>query len=95
MRLDDAILLARSEVEAATRKFPTWPTRACDAAMVLNEEVGELNKEILQLTYEPHKGNREEVMKEAIQTAAMALRFLMSLEEYDYSPAAQHTQSPE
>jgi len=93
MTLDDAILLARSEVDTATKKFPTWPTRAIDASQVLNEEAGELSKEVLQLTYEPHKSSREDVMKEAIQTAAMSLRFLMSLEEYDYTPAPQHAQS--
>ena len=41
---------------------------------MLGEEFGELTKDILQLTYEPHKTSRESVRKEAIQTAAMALR---------------------
>lgn len=81
-----------NEVGRATNKFPTWPTRALDAVAVLNEEVGELNKEVLQMTYEPHKTNREEIRKEAIQAAAMAIRFLMSLDKYDYSPTEQHKQ---
>jgi hypothetical protein len=59
---------------------------------VVNEEVGELNKEILQLTYEPHKSGKSEVREEAIQAAAMCIRFLMSLDQYDYTPSEQHKQ---
>jgi len=88
----DVIDEVLSEVGRATKKFPTWPTRALDAVGVLNEEVGELNKEILQMTYEPHKTDKSKVRAEAIQAAAMAIRFLMSLEKYDYSPAEQHKQ---
>lgn len=81
-----------NELRVATHKFPTWPTRGLDAVAVLNEEVGELNKEVLQMTYEPNKTNNEKIKKEAIQAAAMAIRFCMSLEEYDYKPSEQHAQ---
>lgn len=81
-----------NEVGRATKKFPTWPTRALDAIAVLNEEVGELNKDILQMTYEPHKTSKENIREEAIQSAAMAIRFLMSLDQYDYTPGEQHKQ---
>ena len=90
--MTDIIDEVLNEVGRATKKFPTWPTRALDAVAVLNEEVGELNKEVLQMTYEPHKTNKDEIKKEAIQAAAMAIRFLMSLDKYDYSPTAQHEQ---
>lgn len=83
-----------AEMGRAVAKFPTWPTRGLDAFAVLGEEVGELNKEVLQLTYEPHKTTKETLKKEAIQAAAMALRFLMSLDEYDFTPGAQHQQLP-
>lgn len=83
-----------NEVAKATNKFPTWPTRALDAVAVLNEEVGELNKEVLQMTYEPHKTDKEKIRREAIQAAAMSIRFLMSLDKYDYSPTDQHKQEP-
>lgn len=81
------------ELDAATEKFPTWPTRALDAAGVINEEVGELNKEILQMTYEPHKTTHAAIRKEAIQAAAMAIRFCMSLDKYEYTPGQQHNQA--
>lgn len=83
-----------AEVERATQKFPTWPTRALDAFAVVGEEHGELQKEVLQLTYEPHKSTPEAARKEAVQLGAMAVRFLMSFDHYDYSPGAQHSQEP-
>lgn len=82
-----------AEVERATTKFPTWPTRALDAFAVVGEECGELQKEVLQLTYEPHKSTPEAVRKEAVQLAAMAIRFLMSLDRYEYTPGPQHSQT--
>lgn len=80
------------ELAVAMRKFPTWPTDPLHALAVLGEEFGELTKAVLQETYEPHKQDREAVRKEAIQTAAMALRFAMSLDRYQPSPCEQHTQ---
>ena len=82
-----------AEVARATVKFPTWPTDPLHALAVLGEEYGELNKAMLQLTYEPHKTSLEEVRTKAIQTAAMALRLAMSLERYRYAPCHQHSQS--
>lgn len=81
-----------NEVQRATVKFPTWPTDPLHALAVLGEEYGELNKAMLQLTYEPHKTSAEEVRKEAIQTAAMALRLVMSLDRYEYARCQQHEQ---
>ena len=81
-----------SEVEKATAKFPTWPTDPLHALAVLGEEFGELTKEMVQLTYEPHKTDKDTVRTEAIQTAAMALRLVMSLDRYEYTPRDQHSQ---
>ena len=81
------------EVERAVAKFPTWPTDPLHALAVLGEEFGELTKEMLQLVYEPHKTSPAEVRKEALQTAAMALRLYRSLDRYEYRPGQQHRQS--
>ncbi len=89
---DGAAAAVLAEVERATAKFPTWPTDPLHALAVLGEEFGELTKEMLQLTYEPHKSRREYVRKEAIQCAAMALRLVMSLDRYEYTPGVQHSQ---
>jgi len=90
--MSDIIDEVINEVGRAAVEFPIWPTRALDAVAVLNEEVRELNKEVLQMTYGPHKTNKDKIREEAIQTAAMAIRFLMSLDKYDYSPGTQHSQ---
>lgn len=69
-----------------------WPTDPLHAIAVLGEEFGELTKDVLQLTYEPGKTAAENVRKEAIQTAAMALRFVASLDDYIYKAGEQHRQ---
>jgi len=81
-----------AEITRATAKFPTWPTDPIHAFAVVGEEYGECQKEVLQLTYEPHKSTKEAVRKEAVQLAAMSIRFLMSLDRYEYTPLAQHSQ---
>lgn len=82
-----------AEVNRATAKFPTWPTDALHAVGVVGEEMGELQKEVMQLTYEPHKSTPESVRKEAVQLAAMSIRFLMSLDRYEYRAQPQHSQN--
>lgn len=81
-----------AEVERATAKFPTWPTDIIHAGNVVSEEAGELAKAILQAVYEPHKSNLDDVREEAEQTAAMALRFLLSIDRYELITADQHEQ---
>lgn len=82
-----------SELERAIAKFPTWPSDPLHAVGVLGEEYGELVKAVLQHTYEPHKSTVADVRGEAIQTAAMALRFAASLDFYTYAPCTQHDQN--
>jgi hypothetical protein len=92
MTLDEAIEEIRKEVAKATAKFPTWPTRVIDAGNVVSEEAGELSKACLQATYEKHKIADGDVKMEAVQTGAMAVRFLMSMDVYDCSEGPQHEQ---
>src|SRR5690606_10602530 len=63
------------------------------AVAVIGEEFGELNKAVLQAVYEPNKSTPADVREEAIQTAAMALRFLHSLDRYVYQPGPHHAQT--
>lgn len=81
------------ELRRALAKFPTWPTDPLHAIAVVNEEVGDLNKELLQLTYEPHKVKPEGVHTEAVQSAAMTLRFLASMGRYEFRECVQHSQA--
>ena len=92
MKIIDEVL---NELNRAVAKFPTWPTDPLHALAVLGEEYGELNKAVLQLTYEPekfitHPHGKRHVRDEAVQTAAMAIRFLMSLDRYKYVGTDQH-----
>ena len=88
--MSDVMSDVMEEVGRATAKFPTWPTDPLHALAVLGEEFGELTKAILQHTYEPHKATAADVRAEAIQTAAMAIRLLMSLDVYEYKQGVQH-----
>jgi len=80
------------ELDRARVKFPTWPTDPLHALAVLQEEVGELQKAVLERCYEFDKSSMDDVRTEAVQTAAMALRFLASLPVYDFRPGEQHKQ---
>ena len=79
----------KTELSKAIAKFPTWPKDPLHAVAILGEEYGELVKAALQDTYEPGKSKPGEMRKEAIQCAAMAIRFAMSLDEYEHKMSSQ------
>lgn len=85
-----------TELNRARAKFPTWPDDPIHAAGVLLEESGELMKTVLEACYqkEPdgHYLQLIEVRNEAVQTAAMAIRFLVSLDRYVFAAGSQHEQ---
>lgn len=59
----------------ATTKHPHWPTDdVIHAAAIVAEESGELIRAALQFEYEG--GTYDALRKEAIQTGAIAIRFL-------------------
>ena len=92
-RLNDILDEIGDEFRAATDKFPTWPTDPLHAVAVVGEEFGELNQATLQHVYEPDKASLDDVRTEAIQTATMAVRFLLSLDDYEFNRGEQHHQS--
>lgn len=87
-----ALAASMAALERASTKHPLWPTDPIHAAAILAEEVGELQREVLQLSYEPGKGSPDRVREEALDTAAAALRFLISLDSYEFTPSHQHQQ---
>jgi len=90
---DQVVQEILEELDRAVQKYPLWPTDAMHAIGPFNEEAGEFNQALLQKVYEPWKNNDyDQVKKEAIQAAAMAIRFLMSVDIYDYSQSLQHSQ---
>lgn len=83
----DYVGMVFEELRRAERKFPGFPTDPVHAAAILAEEVGELQQACLKWTYEG--GNLEDVKKEAVQSAAMALRFLFNIESLRCRPSEQ------
>lgn len=73
------------EVRKAKKAYPNWPDHPAAQAGIVVEEAGELMKAALEFKYEKGKKGRtaddqiERMREEAIQTAAMAIRFLENL----------------
>lgn len=80
------------ELDRAAKKFPTWPTDPLHAVGIVGEEFGELIRAVLQQVYEPEKNRPDDVKTEAIQLAAMVLRFIRSLDKYSFDKCNQHQQ---
>jgi NTP pyrophosphatase (non-canonical NTP hydrolase) len=74
------ITLFVQELVRAREKFPCqdiWTTLSA-----LTEEVGELNKAVLQHNFEPHKGVTEnDILNEAVQVAVMAARVILDCQQ--------------
>lgn len=66
------------ELRRAEKKFPYWPSDVIHSAAIVNEESGELIRASLRYSYE-NSGSVQEMKTEAIQTAAMCIRFLKNL----------------
>lgn len=67
------------ELRKAVSKFPSWPTDPFHALAIIGEEFGELQQSFLKANYE---GADKADRREAIQLAAMALRFLIHWDDY-------------
>lgn len=70
------------ELNDAVGKHPDWPNDHIHQAAIINEEAGELIRAAIQHKYE--KGRYYDMHREAIQTGAMALRFLMEAPEIPF-----------
>lgn len=95
--MDDALIDIMAEMKKAKEKFPTWPNDMQHAFDIVQEEIGEAQKDILQFHYEKDKGvTVADIRKECVQSICMLLRFIHSLdsEQYDRRPmvAYQHVQ---
>lgn len=87
--------LIAAELQRAKVKFPTWPTDPLHAMGVVNEEIGELNKAVLETCYSKvclPASVIDKVRSEAVQSAAMLRRFIEGLEAYKFLPVEQYEQ---
>lgn len=81
---------ALAELARARKKYPLWPADPFVALAVLQEEVGELTKAVLQYTYEPNeKVTADDILAEGVQVIAMAVRFASNFDKYDFVRTAQ------
>lgn len=65
----------------AEEKWPGWGKDPVHAVAVLAEEAGELVKAANEFYWE--NGSRDQMIKEAAQVGAMALRFLIGMDDYE------------
>ncbi len=74
MNIEKAIELVKKELESANKKFPLFNS-AHEGYAVIKEELDELWDEIKNDKHPMSKSNQKD---EAVQVAAMAIKFLMS-----------------
>ena len=77
MNLAEALYAILTELEKARTKFPNWPGNSVMACAVVAEEMGELTQAINELHWDQGDAKLADARKEAIQTGAMLLRFLL------------------
>lgn len=65
------------ELRRAEKMHPGWPKNLFEAAAIIGEEFGELQQAMLRKKHEG--GSIDDVYNEAIQTAAMGIRFCLNL----------------
>jgi len=73
--LENVLIDIKNELGRAEKKFPGWPSDPVHGAAIVAEESGELIKAAIDWYY--GRGKARDVKAEAIQTAAMAVRFLI------------------
>lgn len=74
MNINDAFRKLTEELERAEKQHPEWPKDLVYQAAIVQEESGEFLKAVMD--YKSGKGPADDIIKEAIQTGAMILRFL-------------------
>jgi hypothetical protein len=86
--------MIENELIAAKAKFPTWPVDPFHAVTIIGEEFGELQKAILEFVYEPGKCvTMADIEQEAVQLAAMAIRFLENMDFYRFTGDGTHCEA--
>ena len=79
MKIEAIIGLVMAEIDRAEKLHPIWPTDLVKAAAIPAEEAGELLK--ASNDHGEKRTSQREIITEAVQTAASAIRFLKNLEE--------------
>ena len=85
--LVNVLIDIKNELRNAEKKFPGWPSDPVHGAAIVAEESGELIKAAIDWYY--GRGKARDVKAEAIQTAAMAVRFLIYMNRRLYGESTE------
>jgi NTP pyrophosphatase (non-canonical NTP hydrolase) len=85
--MSDAYEAIKAELARAEEKWPEWPEDPVHAAAVVVEEAGELMRASLRYTYEDK--HMVEMVDEAVQVGAMAVRFINNIMAFKKRPSMQ------
>jgi hypothetical protein len=90
----DVLRQVLNELVVAKDKWPKWPDDIIHAAGVVNKEAGSLMRAAIKVVYSEDDYVTGSVRKEALQTAATAIRFLQSLNNvyYEHNKSLIHKQ---
>ena len=73
-----------AELRRAERIHPTWPDDPIYAAAIIGEEAGEVIKAVNNAVTGKKDGKDSDYRTEAIQCAAMCIRFLKNLDNFNW-----------
>ena len=76
--LDSCLVAIVGELERLEEMYPDWPTDPACAATLVSEKAGELLLTSVNRDGENFR-HREHILEEAVQTGALALRFLLAM----------------
>lgn len=79
MKIEQILCLVMAELERAERIHPMWPTDLVKASAILAEEAGETLR--AANTFDEIRSGKKEIITEAVQTAAMAIRLLKNINQ--------------
>lgn len=75
--IEEILDLIVAELKSAEAKHPGWPTDPIHGAAIVAEESGELVQAAIDYVYT--NGEEGRMVAEAVQTAAMGIRFLLNV----------------
>lgn len=79
-KIDEIMFLVKEALEAAETDHPDFVDNAIEGAALIMEEAGECLQEVLNLKEGKPGASVESIRLEAAQTAAVAIRFVLNVE---------------
>lgn len=79
MKTEQILCLVMAELERAEKIHPAWPTDLVKAAAIFAEEAGETLR--AANNFDETRTGKKEIITEAVQTAAMAIRLLKNINQ--------------